>query len=515
VAVALLLGACAANSNPPSTPVQAGGAFTTEVPDSVNDVGRVPSVGVDAQGNPQIAYLLLTAKLAKGDIPPPVIAGQPQPPAVLLASTKDGIWTRTSVTKQETSPAKGSADGISFKDGTAGPVVHTGLVVDAQGKHHVAWSAATGLYYNDDAAGGFGDPQQVAQGETFGAAIALGPDGSAWISYYQANALMVAHQEGTAWKTETVQGTVSGAGDPSRVTAIGVGSSGDPMIAFGDGDATKLARRSGTGWTAETVPGGGGYGVSLAVDKDGNPHLAYYDPQGTVHHAHSVGGGTWDVNALGTTKPAPGGDPAWGTGIAVDDQGIHDVAWADPRGDRIVFSTNQAGQFASQTIPTSGGGQTPSVAVTPDGKHLVIGWYDSVNQNLVVATNTPGQSIAFSPPPIQATASPTGGAATCKPSGTTVKVAAKNIAFDTDCLAAPAGKAFTVDFDNQDSGVPHNLEIFTDSSATQRLGGAKDATDIVVGPGQATYDVSALDKGTFFFRCDIHPTQMTGTFVVG
>src|SRR5256885_1101731 len=81
--------------------------------------------GGDARGNPPSPFLLPRAKAGKGDPPPPVVAGQPQPPAVLVAAQKTGIWSRTSVTKQETNPAKGSAEGISFKDGTAGPVVHT------------------------------------------------------------------------------------------------------------------------------------------------------------------------------------------------------------------------------------------------------------------------------------------------------------------------------------------------------------------------------------------------------
>ena len=62
--------------------------------------------------------------------------------------------------------------------------------------------------------------------------------------------------------------------------------------------------------------------------------------------------------------------------------------------------------------------------------------------------------------------------------------------------------------------MPHNVEIFTDSSATTRLGGATGPGDTVTGPGSTTYKVNALPAGTYFFRCDIHPTQMTGTFVV-
>ena len=44
-----------------------------------------------------------------------------------------------------------------------------------------------------------------------------------------------------------------------------------------------------------------------------------------------------------------------------------------------------------------------------------------------------------------------------------------NTAFDASCLAAPANEAFTIDFDNMDAGVPHNISIYTDASATTLL----------------------------------------------
>lgn len=103
-----------------------------------------------------------------------------------------------------------------------------------------------------------------------------------------------------------------------------------------------------------------------------------------------------------------------------------------------------------------------------------------------------------------------GQAASCSPSGTSLKISAKNIKFDKSCLAAPAGKAFTITFDNKDSGVPHNVDIFTNSSATKSL--FKGST--ITGPKTTTYKVPALKAGTYYFRCDIHPTQMNGTFVV-
>ena len=86
-----------------------------------------------------------------------------------------------------------------------------------------------------------------------------------------------------------------------------------------------------------------------------------------------------------------------------------------------------------------------------------------------------------------------------------------NVKFDKSCLAAPAGQAFTITFNNQDAGVPHDVAIYTNSSATTTL--FKGA--VVTGPTTTTYHVPALKAGTYYFRCDIHPTQMTGTFVVG
>ena len=57
----------------------------------------------------------------------------------------------------------------------------------------------------------------------------------------------------------------------------------------------------------------------------------------------------------------------------------------------------------------------------------------------------------------------------------------------------------------------HDVAIYTNSSATTTL--FKGA--VVTGPTTTTYHVPALKAGTYYFRCDIHPTQMTGTFVVG
>jgi cytochrome c oxidase subunit II len=98
----------------------------------------------------------------------------------------------------------------------------------------------------------------------------------------------------------------------------------------------------------------------------------------------------------------------------------------------------------------------------------------------------------------------------CPADTTPGKLAAKNTAFDKDCLSATAGRPFTLAFDNQE-GVPHNVAVFKGNDA----GGQKVFTgQIVTGPRTVQYQVGTLQRGSYFYHCDVHPTAMTGKLVV-
>lgn len=98
--------------------------------------------------------------------------------------------------------------------------------------------------------------------------------------------------------------------------------------------------------------------------------------------------------------------------------------------------------------------------------------------------------------------------AECSPSDTTLEITAKNLAFDTNCLAAPTGTAFTILFKNEDAGVPHNISILSQGTHNHVFQGEN-----VIGLTKTTYNVPALEAGTYGFHCDVHP-NMAGTFVV-
>ena len=97
----------------------------------------------------------------------------------------------------------------------------------------------------------------------------------------------------------------------------------------------------------------------------------------------------------------------------------------------------------------------------------------------------------------------------CEPSGTVLAIAVQATKFDRDCLAAPANQPFTINYDNRDQ-IAHNIAILESHSATEALFKA----DVARGPGIRTLSVNALRPGTYAFHCEVHPGQMSGTFVV-
>ncbi len=115
--------------------------------------------------------------------------------------------------------------------------------------------------------------------------------------------------------------------------------------------------------------------------------------------------------------------------------------------------------------------------------------------------------VSQQPKPTPTPSSPT----TTPAPSSTVNLVARNIAFDLSTIIVPAGQTITVNFDNQDQSVPHNFAAYMDQFATTPIF----VGQIITGPAKTTYTFTAPSRpGRYFFRCDVHPTTMTGTLVV-
>ena len=88
-------------------------------------------------------------------------------------------------------------------------------------------------------------------------------------------------------------------------------------------------------------------------------------------------------------------------------------------------------------------------------------------------------------------------------------VSAESLTFNTDEITLSAGEESELSFNNEDSSsVQHNIAIYEEQGGKDLFVG-----DVIPGGQAVTYSVPALDKGEFYFQCDIHP-GMNGSVVV-
>ena len=124
------------------------------------------------------------------------------------------------------------------------------------------------------------------------------------------------------------------------------------------------------------------------------------------------------------------------------------------------------------------------------------------------ATAAPATPGAPTPVP-EATATP--GAPVGGPQVVEIS-AVPSLKFDKSELRVKAGGKITVHFTNNDPGMPHNWALYTDDSGSEAIAGANE--NICTGPCEVEITFDAPPPGEYFFRCDVHPTVMTGTLIV-
>jgi hypothetical protein len=215
------------------------------------------------------------------------------------------------------------------------------------------------------------------------AAVALDSDENPHISYYDETngSLKYAYRNGTQWVIQTID---SG-GDVGQYTSIDIHESdenGDlPRISYYDITNTNLknAYFTGTQWVIETIDNAGDVGrfSSLALDKDGIPHVAYYDESSaselTLKYAY------WDVKAnnnaggwvIDTVDPNFSERASIGIGsyasIAVRDNKVH-IAYYDQGNMDLKYANGKVGNWDVETIDDGEHvGKFNSIAVDVDG----------------------------------------------------------------------------------------------------------------------------------------------------
>jgi cytochrome c oxidase subunit II len=163
----------------------------------------------------------------------------------------------------------------------------------------------------------------------------------------------------------------------------------------------------------------------------------------------------------------------------------------------VRYTPTQTGKFLVQCSQLCGYGHTYMTApVVVNSLSDFQAWVQQQQK----ATPTPSAAGSPAPSPAATTGS-----------ATNIDLTAQNMAFDKKTITVPAGTQITINFNNKDNNTPHNFSVYTDASA----GTAIFVGTIITGPSTTNYKFTSPAKpGNYFFRCDVHPTTMTGTLIV-
>ncbi|MBN9494960.1 nitrite reductase, copper-containing [bacterium] len=210
-------------------------------------------------------------------------------------------------------------------------------------------------------------------------------------------------------------------------------------------------------------------------------------------------------------------DRAWDFGSLINDplRGIQTIT-VPPGGSVITeFKVDVPGDYkiVDHAISRVGLGAAGVLHVTGDPDTSIfnaLGPATSINGGSGSATST--MTMTPSTPSATTTPTPAPSAAATTPASTeaqTITLQLKDNFFDPAKLTVKAGQHITFDLKNVGK-VPHNLAI------ADKGGNYGDvASDLVRGGEDLKFDWTApAATGVYNFRCDVHPTQMTGTITV-
>jgi hypothetical protein len=264
-------------------------------------------------------------------------------------------------------------------------------------------------------------------------------------------ALKYVRKNGGSWMRETVPSAGSAGGE--RGVSLALDGSGNPHIAYENlnGSELRYARKAGSGWTVEIVPDVEPAYVSLALDVHGSPHIAFYDRRAfgslseTILKYASKSGSAWtfegadddgDVGHFASLALDADGNPhiahckrtqpgselqrlkhsrkfpetGWTSGagaglidsepifceyasLALDAQGDFHIAYCDRTYRRLKYASSDHGVVQIEIVDQAGDphdlGQYAAVALNAQGRAR-IAYYDAINGNLKFAVSDGG-----------------------------------------------------------------------------------------------------------------------------
>jgi hypothetical protein len=295
-----------------------------------------PSIALDDLGRPHVAYA--------------------QPDGLWYAYRSDNEWHYVSL-----------LEGAYF----------TSIALDSAGYPHIAYSSSNRLVYVHQNANGW-YWYEVDTSPLFKVNLSLVLDAAdhAHISYLNAGETVgYAHWTGSQWQLETFDAWPNPNLSWSS-SSIALDSQDQPTIAYQIGSGIKLASRTNNGWNMITFNNDVfGSWVSLVIDGNDVPHLAYYDSQQDAQMYATRPADSWLITPVDTQF-----DAGHYAAIALDPQGQPHISYARYLGDApsdLRYAHLEGAGWNVITVDTSTIYNQPSVAVdSEDWLHIL--YYERV-----------------------------------------------------------------------------------------------------------------------------------------
>ncbi|MCH1443176.1 MAG: IPT/TIG domain-containing protein, partial [Candidatus Poseidoniaceae archaeon] len=283
----------------------------------------------------------------------------------------------------------------------------THMVIDDNDELHAAYSTNTGLVVYMHYDGSTWSSTEVSTSAKVGpVGIALDSNNHPHISFvasgqYCGNGLRLASFDGAGWTTNTIE---SGSNKGCN-SAIVIDDNDRAYIAYQDRSQSKLkfaTNKSGS-WIPYAPDTGGyniaypGYYTSIAMDDQGQFHIAHYDDLDAnkdLRYSTGVPNGAWTTTVVDSS-----GNTGRNPSISIDAAGDPHIVYRSWNGWKLKYATlnPSSSNWQVSTIEATGGsgdgtGESNSIFID-DGGMMHVAYSDETNGVLRYATKSTGVTV--------------------------------------------------------------------------------------------------------------------------